>query len=121
MKLGDLQAHIDAQSSVQIGQRLIEEKRLGLPDDGAADCDLLVNAVVFGSPGAYFVKQGAGTMCMANANAFNAPTLLEAGILDINSDTGLGTWPGLIIVLTGIPVYFLWRKKNPARTAHVAN
>ena len=22
------------------------------------------------------------------------------------------TWPGLIIVLTGVPVYFLWRKSN---------
>jgi APA family basic amino acid/polyamine antiporter len=22
------------------------------------------------------------------------------------------TWPGLIIVLIGIPVYFLWRKKE---------
>jgi APA family basic amino acid/polyamine antiporter len=24
------------------------------------------------------------------------------------------TWPGLIIVLTGVPVYFLWRKSNIA-------
>ncbi len=24
------------------------------------------------------------------------------------------TWPGLIIVLTGVPVYFLWRKARPA-------
>src|SRR3979411_1217393 len=24
------------------------------------------------------------------------------------------TWPGLIIVLTGVPVYFLWRKSQPA-------
>jgi APA family basic amino acid/polyamine antiporter len=23
------------------------------------------------------------------------------------------TWPGLIIVLLGIPVYFLWSKLNP--------
>ena len=22
------------------------------------------------------------------------------------------TWPGLIIVLLGVPVYFLWRKKE---------
>jgi len=22
------------------------------------------------------------------------------------------TWPGLIIVLTGVPVYFLWRKSS---------
>src|ERR1700751_4459074 len=24
------------------------------------------------------------------------------------------TWPGLIIVLSGVPVYFLWRKSHPA-------
>ena len=23
------------------------------------------------------------------------------------------TWPGLIIVLTGVPIYFLWRKSEP--------
>jgi APA family basic amino acid/polyamine antiporter len=22
------------------------------------------------------------------------------------------TWPGLIIVLTGVPIYFLWRKSS---------
>jgi APA family basic amino acid/polyamine antiporter len=26
------------------------------------------------------------------------------------------TWPGLIIVLTGIPVYYLWRWRNPVAT-----
>ena len=71
--------------------------RVFIVGDGAADCDLLVNAVVFGSPGTYFVKQGAGTMCLTGLNTFNAPTLLEAGILDINRAAGLGTWPGLII------------------------
>ena len=25
------------------------------------------------------------------------------------------TWPGLIIVLLGVPVYFLWRKKEAQR------
>jgi APA family basic amino acid/polyamine antiporter len=25
------------------------------------------------------------------------------------------TWPGLIIVLTGVPIYFLWRKANAGR------
>jgi basic amino acid/polyamine antiporter, APA family len=28
------------------------------------------------------------------------------------------TWPGLIIVLLGIPVYFLWRKKGEQQTAN---
>jgi APA family basic amino acid/polyamine antiporter len=27
------------------------------------------------------------------------------------------TWPGLIIVLTGVPVYFLWRKRAAAVTS----
>jgi APA family basic amino acid/polyamine antiporter len=27
------------------------------------------------------------------------------------------TWPGLIIVLTGVPVYFLWKKRSPSATA----
>jgi APA family basic amino acid/polyamine antiporter len=26
------------------------------------------------------------------------------------------TWPGLIIVLTGVPVYFLWKKANHTRS-----
>ena len=24
------------------------------------------------------------------------------------------TWPGLVIVLLGVPVYFLWRRRNAA-------
>jgi autotransporter-associated beta strand protein len=64
--------------------------------DGPVDCDLIINAVVFGSPN-YFVKQGPGTICMAGANSYNAVTLLEQGTLDIDNSTGLGTWPGLVI------------------------
>jgi len=71
--------------------------RVFVVGDGAADCDLLVNAVVFGSPGTYIVKQGAGTMCLANVNTYDAPTLLEEGILDISNGSSLGTWPGLVI------------------------
>ena len=26
------------------------------------------------------------------------------------------TWPGLVIVLTGVPIYFLWRKANQTRS-----
>jgi len=64
--------------------------------DGSTDCDLLIGAVVIGSP-TYFVKEGAGTLCLANGNTFNAVTLLEAGTIDINGAFGLGTWPGLVI------------------------
>jgi len=27
------------------------------------------------------------------------------------------TWPGLLIVLTGVPVYFFWRKSNAGKPA----
>jgi autotransporter-associated beta strand protein len=64
--------------------------------DGPVDCDLVINAVVFGSPN-YFVKQGPGTICMTGANSYNAVTLLEQGTLDIDNTSGLGTWPGLVI------------------------
>jgi fibronectin-binding autotransporter adhesin len=72
---------------------------LGLPsggarsfvvNDGAADPDLLVNAVMIGSP-TYFVKQGMGTMRLANANTFVGTTLHESGILDIANPSALGT------------------------------
>jgi autotransporter-associated beta strand protein len=64
--------------------------------DGPADCDLIVNAYAFGSP-TYFVKQGPGTMCLTGGNTFDAITLLEEGILDINDGSVLGTQPGLVI------------------------
>jgi autotransporter-associated beta strand protein len=73
------------------------DNRVFIVVDGGSDCDLLVNAVIFGSPGTYFVKQGAGTMCLTGASTFDAPTLLEEGIIDINNSSGLGTWPGLVI------------------------
>jgi basic amino acid/polyamine antiporter, APA family len=31
------------------------------------------------------------------------------------------TWPGLIIVLTGVPIYFLWRRSSVARAAERQN
>ena len=34
-------------------------------------------------------------------------------MLDLLVVRPLYTWPGLLIVLTGFPVYFLWRKVNP--------
>ncbi|HEV2947494.1 MAG TPA: amino acid permease, partial [Gemmataceae bacterium] len=40
-------------------------------------------------------------------------------MLDLLVVKPLYTWPGLIIVLTGIPVYFLWRRKAWALQAHV--
>ena len=31
--------------------------------------------------------------------------------------TRANTWPGLVIVLTGVPVYFLWKRRAPALVA----
>ena len=73
------------------------DNRVFIVGDGPPDCDLVINAVIFGSPGTYFVKHGPGTICLTAANTFNAPTLLEEGIVDINNGSGLGTWPGLVI------------------------
>jgi autotransporter-associated beta strand protein len=70
---------------------------LGLPSgnnadfvvaDGAADPDLLVNAVIFGTPP--LVKQGPGTMELANANTYASLTLLEGGILGVANPGALG-------------------------------
>src|SRR5262249_48731043 len=73
------------------------DNRVFIVGDGPGDCDLVINAVIFGSPGTYFVKQGAGTMCLTAANTYNTVTLLEEGILDINNSSGLGSWAGLVI------------------------
>ena len=57
--------------------------------DGAPDCDLIVNAVVFGNP-PHLVKRGSGTMCLTAANTYFATTLVEEGILDVNNGSALG-------------------------------
>ena len=44
MQLGDLDARLDAQGCVEIGQRLVEQEHLGLAHDGAADGDALALA-----------------------------------------------------------------------------
>ena len=38
---GDFDAHMDAQLGVEVGERLVEQKHVGLADDGAADGDTL--------------------------------------------------------------------------------
>jgi APA family basic amino acid/polyamine antiporter len=42
--------------------------------------------------------------------------LCTAIMLDLLIVKPVYTWPGLILVLTGIPVYFLWRLKAPRKT-----
>ena len=41
LQLGDLQAHLDAERGVEIGQRLVEQERLRLAYDGTSDRDAL--------------------------------------------------------------------------------
>ena len=41
MQIADLEPHVATQGSIEIGQRLVEEKRLGLAHDGATDCNAL--------------------------------------------------------------------------------
>jgi APA family basic amino acid/polyamine antiporter len=41
--------------------------------------------------------------------------LCAAIMFDLLVVKPVNTWPGLLIVLTGIPVYFLWRLANPLR------
>lgn len=62
---------------------------------GTSGCDLIVNAVLFGGA-TYFVKQGAGTMCLNNVNTFTGTTLLEGGTLAINNQGALGS-AGIVI------------------------
>jgi autotransporter-associated beta strand protein len=64
--------------------------------DGSADCDLIVNALIYGTPQS-FVKQGAGTMCLTASNIFDAVTLVEGGTLAINNSFSLAGEPGLVI------------------------
>ena len=58
--------------------------------DGAPDCDLIVNAVVFGNA-PKLIKRGPGTMCLAGVNTYLATTLVEEGILDVNNGLSLGS------------------------------
>jgi fibronectin-binding autotransporter adhesin len=66
------------------------DSRYFVVNDGPAEPDLLVNAVMFGSP-SYFVKQGPGTMRLAGANTFAAVTLHEGGTLDVANPAALST------------------------------
>jgi autotransporter-associated beta strand protein len=72
------------------------DNRTFIVGHGTVDSDLIVNAVVSGTPN-YFVKQGAGTMSLRNFNTYDAVTLLQAGTLDVNNDAALGTPAGTVI------------------------
>ena len=81
------------------------DARVFVVADGPADPDLLVNATMFGTP-TYFVKQGAGTMRLANANTFSATTLLEEGILDVNDIGAMGNSVSGCVIFNGATLRF---------------
>jgi autotransporter-associated beta strand protein len=58
--------------------------------DGPADCDLVVSAQIFGGA-PYLRKQGPGKMCLTAANTYSGVTLLQDGILYVNTDGGLSS------------------------------
>jgi autotransporter-associated beta strand protein len=70
---------------------------LGLPPgnvyfnvgDGAADPDILVNAVVLGD-GSPVVKQGSGTMRLTAANTFTGAAIISEGVLEAYNAVALG-------------------------------
>lgn len=63
--------------------------------DGSADCDLIVNAQIFGDA-PYLRKQGPGKMCLMTGNTYAGVTLLQEGILYVNNSTGLSS-AGVVI------------------------
>jgi len=60
------------------------------------NCDLLVNAVIYGGGPHYFGKYGAGKMCLTAANAFGASTYWKKGILYVAKSSGLGSAEAVI-------------------------
>ncbi|HLQ43382.1 MAG TPA: amino acid permease, partial [Planctomycetaceae bacterium] len=42
--------------------------------------------------------------------------LCAAVMLDLLIVKPIFTWPGLLIVLSGIPVFFVWRRRSPVQT-----
>ncbi len=57
--------------------------------DGAAAVDMDISAIVSGTVA--LTKSGAGTMVFSGANNYSGATSVNAGVLNIQSNTGLGT------------------------------
>jgi hypothetical protein len=47
------------------------------------------------------------------SRATEEQTILRHGVINPRPREDQYTWPGLIIVLLGIPVYFLWSRAGP--------
>ena len=70
--------------------------------DGAAATDLLISAAMTERNGAVGItKAGAGNMTLTGANTYTGTTTISAGILNIQSNTGLGTTAGGTSVSNG--------------------
>jgi len=70
--------------------------RVFIVNQGSSTSDLIINALIYAGGTHYFVKQGAGKMSLTAANTFADVTLLEAGTLEVNNSSGLGS-AGVVI------------------------
>ncbi len=62
---------------------------LTIDDAGAASI-----SAVFAGAGSSLVKNGAGTLTLTNVNTYTGTTTINAGIVSIAAESGLGTTPG---------------------------
>ena len=74
------------------------------PVSGIADADGLVAAATDGRAD----SSGCGESCANGSQSSGMVPLIEILLLAYKPNY---TWPGLIIVLLGLPVYFIWRRK----------
>jgi fibronectin-binding autotransporter adhesin len=58
-------------------------------DDGAAEPDLQINAVITGAP-SQIQKQGAGTLALTAINSYTGVTVVNQGILEADTGSSLG-------------------------------
>ena len=57
--------------------------------DNGSGIDATINSIIAGSVG--LTKTGAGTLTLGGTNTYTGTTAVNAGILSISADSGLGT------------------------------
>lgn len=86
---------------------------LGLPpgtsvmniNDGPAEPDLLIHAVVFGTA-EQLIKQGAGSVRFGGANTYSGVTQVNEGVLEVSNDSALGGTNAGTLVRKGASLLF---------------